>query len=106
MTIVYILIGIFAVFCVRKAFLWVTFKNKYPILSDNLPDRILSVGDKVVIGKSELEYRGISTHNGLNYVFMPENSVNPVSYSEGDLHQLIDAIYGSYGLKWKKVKIQ
>lgn len=103
MTIVYILIGIFAVFCVRKAFLWVEFKNKYPILSDELPNGILSVGDKVFIGKTELEFKGVSKYDGLWYVFMPENSVTPVSYT-GRMLQRIDTIYGRFGLKWKRVK--
>lgn len=98
-----ILIVISIISNIKKAVYWIKFKNKYPILSDELPDEILSVGDKVFISKIEFEFLGISTYDGLWYVFMPENSVTPVSYTDGCLQQ-IDAVYGRYGLKWKRIK--
>lgn len=99
-----ILLLILSVGYIRKAIRWIKFKNKYPILSEELPDHILSVGDKVYIGKTELEYRGINTHDGLYYVFMPDNSVSSICYMEKEIKEKIDSIYGSYGLKWKRVK--
>jgi hypothetical protein len=99
-----ILLVILSVVYIRKAIGWIKFKNKYPILSEELPDRILSVGDKVYIGKTELEYRGISTYNDLYYVFMSDNSLDPTLYREREIKEKIDSIYGSYGLKWKRVK--
>lgn len=98
-----ILLVVLIISNIKKAIKWVEFKNKYPILSDELPDGILSVGDRVFIGKTELEFRGVSQYDGLWYVFMPENSVTPVSYT-GRMLQRIDTIYGRFGLKWKRVK--
>lgn len=104
MEIILFLAGLFALYWLYKGYLWVSYKNKYPIFSSSLPGGLLEVGDTVVLGSTEYEFMGINTKTGdLLYVFMPDNSVTTVAYNKRYVMEKIDSVYGKYGIKWQKV---
>lgn len=103
MEIIYFIIGIIALTYIQKAYKWIKFKTKYPLLSKEIPSGILSVGDEVVFEDNRrMEFAGINREGSINYLFMPENSVTPVSYKEREVIDKIDTVYGEFGIKWKR----
>lgn len=98
------IIALVAACWIPKCYNWIKFKNQYPILSAELPSGILEEGDIVYLGKHKYEYRGTSNKNGLWYVLMGDNSVTPYYIDRADAISKIDALYGRYGIKWKRIK--
>lgn len=94
---------LFVAYWIPKAYRWIKFKNKYPILSAQLPSKVLEVGDIVCFGDCKKEFMGVNRTDGYWYVFMPDNSVTPEFIETSDAIARMDSIYGRYGLKWKKV---
>lgn len=103
MDLILYIVCLFVACWIPKVFKWIKFKNKYPILSAQLPSGILEVGDIVYFGEYKKTFRGVSTTDGHWYVFMPDNSVTPEFIEVSDAIARMDAIYGIYGIKWKKV---
>lgn len=91
--------------CIPKVYKWVKYKIKYPILSADIPEGILEIGDIVCIGKLKCKYTGLKNNDeiGLCYVFKMEIVPLPL-YIGVDATQGITAVYGRYGLKWKYKK--
>lgn len=96
---------LFVLYWIYKAYGWVRFKNKYPILSAEIPAGILEVGDYVSFGGGKVQYLGISREEGLYFVFEQENSINNSCLTKSQLEDRLDAVYGRYGLKWKRVPL-
>lgn len=103
MDIIIFIACLFIAYWIPKAYKWVKFKNKYPILSAQPPSQILEIGDIVCFGNTKKEFVGISRKDGLWYVFMPDNSVTPEYMDVSDAIARMDSVYGRYGIKWKKV---
>lgn len=104
MEILLYIIALFAACWIPKCYNWIKFKNKYPILSAEPPANIMETGDVVYLGKHKYEYMGRNNTNGLWYVFMPEDSVTPCYIDQSDAARRMDAVYGRFGIKWKKIK--
>ena len=94
---------LFVAYWIPKVCGWVKFKNKYPILSAQPPSKVLEVGDIVWFGDDKKEFVGVNRTDGLWYVFVPDNSVTEEFMEVSDAIARMDAIYGRYGIKWKKI---
>lgn len=104
MELFYVIAVLFVSYWFYKGYKWVQYKNKYPILSAEIPSGILCVGDEASFGKNTRRYLGIDNkHGDILYVFDGETLDN-VYYNEKELTERLDAVYGQYGIKWKKVK--
>ncbi len=104
MEILLIIILLFIIYWIYVAYNWIKFKNKYPILSNEPPTGILEVGDYVSFGKGKVQYLGINKVDGFYYVFTKENSMDFTYLDQSELFEQLESVYGSYGIKWKKIK--
>lgn len=94
---------LFAIYWLNKAYCWVKFKTQYPILSPEPPVGILKKGDYASFGKDKVQFYGISNREDLYYVFEKEDSIYYDYLTKSELIERLDAVYGKYGLKWKRV---
>lgn len=98
-----LVLAVIAGYWLFKLYHWIMYKNKYPILSSEPPSGIIEIGDTVYFGNIKKEFRGVSRTDGIWFVFMPDDSVSPEYMDRSDAIKRMDAIYGRYGIKWKKV---
>lgn len=84
---------------------WIEWKIKYPIVSDTIPMRILSVGDLVTFGNGNLKFR-YRGRDDVNFDFVFENYETLLEnrMTREDVLSNISSVSSKYGLKWRKPK--
>ena len=103
MELLFFIAAFVAFYWIYKFYGWIVYKNKYPILSSEIPNDILEVGDEVSFGKGKVHYLGIYNEGDIYYVFEREDSIDRQYLRINELKNRLDTVYGRYGIKWKRM---
>lgn len=97
----------FLYFGIFVAFVWIVteyyprwkFRMRYPIICCKFPVGEMRIGDIIVLGKTEYEYRGFDRTYSHDYVFLREG-IDRVNLSLDTIRKEAVCLKCRYGIKW------
>ena len=102
-TILWFFGGLIALAVIQWLYKRVLFRIKYPIISADLPNKMLEYGDIVTFDGVEYEYRGfVSTDIGA-YQFVKCHTICDVVYKDEDqIRRDATMVKNDLGIKWRR----